>query len=206
MERLITVERALELGLGRHPELHADVREMEEVLPDAEGRGGMSIAALVRRTRRHEPGPGHRRRGAGSGGRRDAVCDGPRQRWITVDDPCPRCRGGVQPDRHLRRAVRGPRIRGGALADRRRDRLRGVRGEEPAAGRPPRASREVLEVSGFTDGRVARSPIFVPSPIDGRAVRAEETAISSDRARRLGATGWRDRIAQWSVPTPDRRW
>ena len=40
MERLITIERALELGIGRHPELHVDVREMEEVLPDAEGRAG----------------------------------------------------------------------------------------------------------------------------------------------------------------------
>ena len=34
-ERLITVERSLELGLRRHPELHPDVVELEEVLPDA---------------------------------------------------------------------------------------------------------------------------------------------------------------------------
>ena len=55
MERLITVERSLELGLRRHPELHQDVVELEEVLPDAEGHGGMTIQELVRRTRRHNP-------------------------------------------------------------------------------------------------------------------------------------------------------
>ena len=55
-ERLVTVERALELGIGRHPELHRDVVEMEEVLPDAEGKGGINIAALVRRSRRMNPG------------------------------------------------------------------------------------------------------------------------------------------------------
>ena len=54
-ERLITVERALELGLRRHPELHRDVVELEEVLPDAEGNGGLTIRELVRRTRRHNP-------------------------------------------------------------------------------------------------------------------------------------------------------
>ena len=54
-ERLITVERSLELGLRRHPELHQDVVELEEVLPDAEGNGGMTIQELVRRTRRHNP-------------------------------------------------------------------------------------------------------------------------------------------------------
>ena len=55
MERLITVERSLELGLRRHPELHQDVVELEEVLPDAEGNGGLTIQELVRRTRRHNP-------------------------------------------------------------------------------------------------------------------------------------------------------
>ena len=55
MERLLTIEIALELGIDRHPELHLDVVPMEVVLPDAEGRGGLDIAELVRRTRRHNP-------------------------------------------------------------------------------------------------------------------------------------------------------
>jgi pilus assembly protein CpaF len=32
-----------------------DVVELEEVLPDAEGHGGLTIQELVRRTRRHNP-------------------------------------------------------------------------------------------------------------------------------------------------------
>src|SRR6478735_7449312 len=55
MERLITVERSMELGIRRHPDLHSDVVELEEVLPDADGNGGLSIRDLVRRTRRHNP-------------------------------------------------------------------------------------------------------------------------------------------------------
>src|SRR5262249_41114808 len=54
-ERLVTVERALELGIDRHPELHDNVVALEEVLPDGEGKGGVNIAALVRRTRRMNP-------------------------------------------------------------------------------------------------------------------------------------------------------
>ncbi len=54
-ERLITVERALELGLRAHPHLHWDVAEMEEVLPGADGTGGVDIGQLVRRTRRQNP-------------------------------------------------------------------------------------------------------------------------------------------------------
>ena len=49
------MERSLELGLRRHPELHPDVVELEEVLPDADGNGGLTIRDLVRRTRRHNP-------------------------------------------------------------------------------------------------------------------------------------------------------
>lgn len=53
-ERIITVERSLELGLRRQG-LHSDVVEWEEVLPDSEGHGGLTIQQLVRRTRRHDP-------------------------------------------------------------------------------------------------------------------------------------------------------
>ena len=42
-ERIITIERSLELGLRRTPELHPNVLEWEEVLPDAEGQGGLSL-------------------------------------------------------------------------------------------------------------------------------------------------------------------
>jgi Flp pilus assembly CpaF family ATPase len=54
-ERLITVERALELGIDHHPELHPNAVAFEERLPNSEGRGGISMAELVRRSLRMNP-------------------------------------------------------------------------------------------------------------------------------------------------------
>jgi pilus assembly protein CpaF len=54
-ERLVTVERALELGLEQFPELHPNVVAFEERLPNAEGVGGISMAELVRRSLRMNP-------------------------------------------------------------------------------------------------------------------------------------------------------
>ncbi|MGH3448407.1 MAG: CpaF family protein, partial [Nocardioidaceae bacterium] len=51
-ERLVTVERALELGLGEFSELHPNVVAFEERLPNSEGLGGVSMADLVRRSLR----------------------------------------------------------------------------------------------------------------------------------------------------------
>jgi pilus assembly protein CpaF len=54
-ERLITVERALELGLDQFPELHPNVVALEERLPNSEGLGFISMAELVRRSLRMNP-------------------------------------------------------------------------------------------------------------------------------------------------------
>jgi Flp pilus assembly CpaF family ATPase len=54
-ERLITVERALELGLGEFPDLHPNVVAFEERLPNSEGRGQIGMADLVRRSLRMNP-------------------------------------------------------------------------------------------------------------------------------------------------------
>jgi pilus assembly protein CpaF len=54
-ERLITVERALELGLEHFPELHPNVVALEERLPNMEGLGGIAMAELVRRSLRMNP-------------------------------------------------------------------------------------------------------------------------------------------------------
>nr|WSX78987.1 ATPase, T2SS/T4P/T4SS family [Streptomyces sp. NBC_00899] len=54
-ERLITVERALELGLDQFPELHPNVVAFEERLPNSEGQGAISMAELVRRSLRMNP-------------------------------------------------------------------------------------------------------------------------------------------------------
>jgi pilus assembly protein CpaF len=54
-ERLITVERALELGIDHFPELHPNTVAFEERLPNSEGQGGISMAGLVRRSLRMNP-------------------------------------------------------------------------------------------------------------------------------------------------------
>jgi pilus assembly protein CpaF len=54
-ERLITVERALELGLDQFAELHPNVVAFEERLPNSEGLGAVSMAELVRRSLRMNP-------------------------------------------------------------------------------------------------------------------------------------------------------
>ena len=54
-ERLITVERALELGIDQFPELHPNALAFEERLPNSEGQGGISMAELVRRSLRMNP-------------------------------------------------------------------------------------------------------------------------------------------------------
>jgi pilus assembly protein CpaF len=54
-ERLITVERALELGLDHFPELHPNAVAFEERLPNSEGQGAVSMAELVRRSLRMNP-------------------------------------------------------------------------------------------------------------------------------------------------------
>jgi len=54
-ERLVTVERALELGIDHFPELHPNVVALEERLPNAEGEGAISMAGLVRRSLRMNP-------------------------------------------------------------------------------------------------------------------------------------------------------
>jgi Flp pilus assembly CpaF family ATPase len=54
-ERLVTVERALELGLGQFRDLHPNVVAMEERLPNSEGAGAIGMAELVRRSLRMNP-------------------------------------------------------------------------------------------------------------------------------------------------------
>ncbi|TDD58292.1 CpaF family protein [Kribbella antibiotica] len=54
-ERLVTVERALELGLGEFEDLHPNVLSLEERLANSEGQGAIVMADLVRRSLRMNP-------------------------------------------------------------------------------------------------------------------------------------------------------
>ena len=48
IERLVTVERSIELGLHEDPERHPDIVPLEERLANVEGEGAVSLADLVR--------------------------------------------------------------------------------------------------------------------------------------------------------------
>ena len=54
-DRIITVEKALELGLKKDTERHPNCVEMEERMADSEGQGAVEMARLVRRTLRQNP-------------------------------------------------------------------------------------------------------------------------------------------------------
>lgn len=54
-ERLITIERALELGLEDDAEAHPDLVAMEERLPNAEGEGTVTMRELLVVTKRMRP-------------------------------------------------------------------------------------------------------------------------------------------------------
>jgi Flp pilus assembly CpaF family ATPase len=54
-ERLITIERALELGLEDDEEAHPDIVPMEERLPNAEGEGAVTMRDLLIVTKRLRP-------------------------------------------------------------------------------------------------------------------------------------------------------
>lgn len=191
-ERLITVERALELGLRRHPELHPDVVELEEVLPDSDGRGGMSIDALVRRTRRHNPS-------------RVIVGEVMGPEVVQMLGAMSQGNDGSLSTLHARDAgdvfaklaTYAAQFEGlpfavtHALIASAIDFVVFVRKNPLAGGR--RCVSEVLEVTGYADEQVTRSRIFAASPVDGCAERVTDVGIM--RIHRLAAAGYTDNAA-----------
>jgi Flp pilus assembly CpaF family ATPase len=190
-ERLITVERSLELGLRRHPDLHPDVVELEEVLPDADGNGGLTIRDLVRRTRRHNPdrvavgevlGPEVVEM-------LSAMSQGNNGSLSTIHarsaaDVFAKLATYSAQYEHLDFAVAHSLIANAV------DFVVFIEKNRALGGR--RCVTEVREVVGAPDGRVASSLIFEPSPVDGRAVRADEYGLTAERNRDLLAAGYDD--------------
>ncbi len=193
-ERLITVERALELGLRRHPELHPDVAEMEEVLPSADGGGGLSIGDLVRRTRRQNPsrvivgevlGPEVVEMLSAMSQGNDGSLSTIHAR--DAADVFGRLATYAAQHEHLGFAVTHA-LMGAAI-----DFVVFVKKNPKLGGRC--TVTEVLEVTGSSDGQVTRSRIFVESPVDGRATRDPEVQIM--RWKALAAVGYDD-TAVWN--------
>ena len=190
-ERLITVEKALELGLRRHPDLHPNVVEWEMVLPDPEGRGGISMADLVQRSLRQNP---------------DRVIVGEvlGEEIVTMLNAMSQGNDGSLSTIHARSAVAtldriasyAAQAEGlsfevtHALVAGAIDFILCIRQNPLMGGR--RAVTEVLEVTGFDGERVTRSHVFVPDPVTGRAARDTDVAIREDRVKRLSDAGYND--------------
>jgi Flp pilus assembly CpaF family ATPase len=185
-ERLVTVERALELGIDRHPELHDNVVALEEVLPDGEGKGGVNIAALVRRTRRMNPS-------------RVIVGEVLGPEVVEMLSAMAQGNDGSLSTIHARDAAEVfNRISTYAqqfesLASRTSHEL--IAGaidfvvfveKNPLMG-GKRCVTQVLEVSGMQGEQVGRSELFTASPRDGRAMRNAEVALTPERARKFAA-------------------
>ena len=190
-ERLITVERSLELGLRRHPELHPDVVELEEVLPDADGNGGLSIRDLVRRTRRHNPDriSVGEVMGPECVEMLSAMSQGNNGSLSTIhsrsaNETFAKLATYAAQYEHLDFAVAHSLIANAV------DFVVFIQKNRALGGR--RCVTEVREVVGAPDGRVASSLIFGPSVVDGRAVRADEYGLTIERNRELLAAGYDD--------------
>jgi pilus assembly protein CpaF len=198
-ERLVTVERALELGLRRLPDLHPNVVELEEVLPSPDGGGGLTIGQLVRRTRRQNPS-------------RVIVGEVLGPEVVEMLSAMSQGNDGSLSTVHARDAADvfarlatyaaqheglsfdvTHALMGAAL-----DFVVFIRKNPLAGGR--RAVTEVLEVTGSSDGRVTRSRIFAEGP-HGRAVRDPEVAIM--RGGLLTAQGYQDDVGWTPDPAPD---
>lgn len=204
-ERLITVERALELGLGHHRKLHWNVREMEEVLPDAEGKGGVNIAQLVRRTRRMNPsrvivgevlGPEVVEMLSAMAQGNDGSLSTIHAR--DAEEVFNRISTYAQQFENLTAPV-SHGLMAGAI-----DFVVFVEKNSLIGGR--RCVTQLLEVNGMQGDRVGRSELFVPSKEDGRAVRHPEVAISSRRAAKLAAIGFGESlVTPWNHEQPTRQ-
>ncbi len=201
-ERLITVERALELGISHHPKLHWNVREMEEVLPDAEGKGGVNIAQLVRRTRRMNPSRVSVGEVLGPEvvEMLSAMAQGNDGSLSTIhardaEEVFNRISTYAQQFENLTAPV-SHALMAGAI-----DFVVFVEKNPMLGGR--RCVTQVLEVSGMQGDRVGRSKLFVPSREDGRAVRDPEVAISSRRAAKLATIGpGQSLVTPWNEQQP----
>jgi Flp pilus assembly CpaF family ATPase len=189
-ERLITVERALELGLRRHPDLHPNVVEWEMVLPDAEGRGGLSMAALVQRSLRADPS-------------RVIVGEVLGPEIVTMLNAMSQGNDGSLSTIHARSALSVlDRVASYAAQSDGLDftvthsLIAGALdfivfiAKNPLVG-GARCVSEIREVAGFDGQRVTTTALFTPAAENGQATRSEYALTAEHRAR-LASAGYAD--------------
>lgn len=193
-ERLVVIEQSLELGLRRHPELHPNVVEWEYVLPDSDGKGGITLDELARRTRRQNPG-------------RVILGEILGPEVVTTLNGMSQGNDGSVSTLHAKSAhdvfnklsTYGAQYQGlgvdvmHQLIGASLDLVVYLKKNRRVGGQ--RTVVEVLEVVGTDNNRVSTSRLFVPSPVDGRAVRDRDVAIH--RREELAEFGYDD--AAWAA-------
>jgi len=194
-ERLFTVERALELGLHELADRHANVVAAEEVLPNSEGVGGVTMGELVRRSLRHNP---------------DRVIVGEvlGGEIVTMLNAMTQGNNGSLSTIHAQSAEVAIHDRIGTYAKQAEEGLDfDVSGRLTAAGldlvvflekddRQSRAVREIVEVVGFNGQQATTATLFADDG-SGQAVRCHDVALSPDTSRALDRVGWSE-VVDWS--------
>ena len=190
-ERLITVERALELGLDQFPELHPNVIALEERLPNSEGLGAISMAELVRRSLRMNPS-------------RVIVGEVLGDEIVTMLNAMTQGNDGSLSTIHANSSMEVfNRISTYAIQSAERLPVEATnmliagaidfvvfiekRNEYPSGGRLRRFVSSIREVTGI-DGRVLSSEVFAPGP-DGRAVPRAPVSCAAQLAEHGYETG-----------------
>ena len=197
IERLVTVERALELGLGEFPDLHPNVVAFEERLPNSEGMGAISMAELVRRSLRMNPS-------------RVIVGEVLGDEIVTMLNAMSQGNDGSLSTIHANSSIEVfNRIATYAIqsverlpVDATMMLIAGAidfvvfvqkQNDYASGGRLRRFVKSVREINGV-DGRVLSSEIFAPGP-DGVALPAAPIACMDD----LVAVGYRAYAERWSA-------
>lgn len=192
-ERIVSIEKALEIGLDSDPVAHPNVVVMEESLPNAEGHGGVSMAALLRRTLRLNP---------------DRVIVGEvlGPEIVTMLNAMSQGNEGSLSTIHARSA-RATFDRISIYAKQAEEKLDLEATAQLIAGGldfvvflkkdgAKRSVREILEVNGF-DGTTAVSSSLFLDDGTGNARRNFDVPVSERREDAMFKAGWRP-------PSPDR--
>lgn len=186
MERIITIERSLELGIKRQAR-HLDVTEWEEVLSDSDGQGGISIQELVYKSRQHNP---------------DRVIVGEVIGPETVEMLSAMSQGNEgsfstlharTPEGAVRRLSLYAKQHGGLPEDVSRELIAEAVDFIIHFRRDRLTNRRyVWEISEVSSATARPTPIFKFDPQVGQALRVDSHAITDDRLERLAEVGWID--------------
>lgn len=192
-ERIVTIERALELGLDHDPEAHPNAVMLEESLPNAEGHGGVPMAQLLRRTLRMNP---------------DRVIVGEvlGPEIVTMLNAMSQGNEGSLSTIHARSA-RATFDRIAIYAKQAEETLDLEATAQLIAGGldlviflkkdgPRRSVREILNVNGFDGTRAAASSLFIDNGA-GTAVRNVDVALAERHQAAMFGVGWQPHLGEW---------